>query len=50
MSPAKQAEEARAQYRWAASEAARANDRAAARIALDRFVEILRRLGLKDAS
>jgi hypothetical protein len=50
VSPAKEAQAARAQYRWDALQATRANDRAAADAALRRFVEVLRRLGLKDAS
>lgn len=50
MSPAKQAEAARAQYRWDALQAARANDKVAADAALRRFADILRKLGLKDAS
>jgi hypothetical protein len=50
MTPTKQAEAARAQYRWDALKAANANDKVAADAALNRFVEILRKLGLKDAS
>jgi hypothetical protein len=50
VSPAKEAQAARARYRWDALQATRANDKTAADAALKRFAEVLRKLGLKDAS